>query len=49
VPSVTLSLPRVLTRQGISAELRPDLDEAETAALAASARVLAETEASLSL
>jgi L-lactate dehydrogenase len=49
VPSVTLSLPRVLTRHGITAELRPDLDAAETAALAASARLLAETEASLAL
>jgi L-lactate dehydrogenase len=49
VASVTLSLPRVVTRQGISAELRPDLDEAETEALAASARLLALTEAKLGL
>jgi L-lactate dehydrogenase len=49
VASVTLSLPRVLTRRGISAELRPDLDAAETEALAASAWILAATEASLSL
>jgi L-lactate dehydrogenase len=47
--SVTLSLPRVLTRRGITAELRPDLDQPETEALAASARLLAETEASLHL
>jgi L-lactate dehydrogenase len=49
VASVTLSLPRVLTRRGITSELRPDLDDTETAALAASARILAATEASLSL
>ena len=49
VPSVTLSLPRVLAAKGITAELRPDLDQPETEALAASARLLAETEASLHL
>jgi L-lactate dehydrogenase len=49
VASVTLSLPRVLTRKGITAELRPELDAAETKALAASAQLLAKTEASLSL
>jgi L-lactate dehydrogenase len=49
VASVTLSLPRVIGRRGISAELRPYLDEGETRALAASARLLAETEASLGL
>lgn len=49
VASVTLSLPRVLGRSGIRAELRPDLDRIETAALAASARLLAQTEAGLSL
>ncbi len=49
VPSVTLSLPRVLTRSGITAELRPELDAAETKALAASATLLAETEATLAL
>ena len=49
VASVTLSLPRVVGRNGITAELRPELDEDETRALAASARLLAETEASLSL
>jgi L-lactate dehydrogenase len=49
IPAVTLSLPRILCRRGITAELRPDLDAAETHALAASARILAETEASLAL
>lgn len=49
VPSVTLSLPRVLTRSGITAELRPELDAVETKALAASATLLAETEATLAL
>jgi L-lactate dehydrogenase len=49
VPSVTLSLPRVLGRNGMTAELRPDLDAPETAALAASARLLAQTEATLEL
>jgi len=49
VPAVTLSLPRVLGRRGITAELRPELDPHETAALAASARLLAETEARLHL
>lgn len=49
IASVTLSLPRVLSRRGITAELRPDLDAAETAALAASARLLAQTEATLGL
>lgn len=49
VAGVTLSLPRVITRKGITAELRPDLDLAETEALAASARLLAETEAKLGL
>jgi L-lactate dehydrogenase len=48
-PAVTLSLPRVVARNGIIAELRPDLDQAETTALAASARLLAETEAKLHL
>jgi L-lactate dehydrogenase len=47
VASVTLSLPRILARRGITAELRPDLDATETRALAASARLLAETETSL--
>lgn len=49
VASVTLSLPRVVARRGITAELRPELDAAETEALAASARVLAGTEAKLPL
>lgn len=49
VAAVTLSLPRIVTRKGITAELRPELDGAEAAALTASARLLAETEASLPL
>ncbi len=49
IPAVTLSLPRVVSRKGIIAELRPELDEAETKALAASARLLAETEGKLAL
>lgn len=49
VAQVTLSLPRIVARGGITAELRPELDAAETAALAASARLLAATEARLSL
>jgi L-lactate dehydrogenase len=49
IASVTLSLPRIVARAGITAELRPELDAGETAALAASARILAETEASLGL
>jgi L-lactate dehydrogenase len=49
VPAVTLSLPRVIGRKGITAELRPELDESEAQALSASARLLAETEAKLGL
>lgn len=49
IAEVTLSLPRIVCRKGITAELRPDLDAAETAALAASARILHETEANLRL
>lgn len=49
VAAVTLSLPRVVGRKGITAELRPELDEAETNALAASARLLEETERKLGL
>lgn len=49
VPAVTLSLPRVLTRKGITAELRPDLEAGEADALAASARLLAETESRLKI
>lgn len=49
VPAVTLSLPRVIGRKGITAELRPELDAPEARALAASARLLAATEAKLGL
>ncbi|MCU0907652.1 MAG: L-lactate dehydrogenase [Rhodobacteraceae bacterium] len=40
---VTLSVPRVVGRRGVAVDLMPDLDDAETAALAASARLLADT------
>ena len=46
---VALSLPRVVGRAGVVGELRPDLDAAETDLLAASARLLAETAATLAL
>jgi L-lactate dehydrogenase len=40
---VALSVPRVVGRTGVTADLMPDLDEQETTALAASARLLADT------
>jgi L-lactate dehydrogenase len=40
---VALSIPRVVGRTGVTADLMPDLDEQETTALAASARLLADT------
>ncbi len=40
---VALSIPRVVGRAGVTADLMPDLDEGEATALAASARMLAET------
>jgi L-lactate dehydrogenase len=43
VGEVALSVPRVLGRAGVTAELMPDLDAAETAALARSARILRDT------
>jgi L-lactate dehydrogenase len=49
VASVTLSLPRVIGRAGVLAELRPDLDPDEAQGLAASARLLSATEAQLAL
>jgi L-lactate dehydrogenase len=49
VASVTLSLPRVIGRAGILAELRLDLDPDEARGLAASARLLSATEAQLAL
>ena len=47
VNEVALSLPRVVGRTGVIADLMPDLDAQESAALAASARLLAETAAAL--
>jgi L-lactate dehydrogenase len=44
---VALSLPRIVGRNGIAADLMPDLDAAEHRALAASARLLRETAAAL--
>jgi L-lactate dehydrogenase len=49
VRDVTLSLPRVVGRAGISGHLLPDLDAAEHAALGRSATLLRETAAALSL
>ncbi|MGA0541643.1 L-lactate dehydrogenase [Neotabrizicola sp. VNH66] len=49
VTGATLSLPRVLGRDGVLADLDPGLDPEETAALARSARLLAETAAELRL
>jgi L-lactate dehydrogenase len=46
---VALSIPRVVGRTGVTADLMPDLDEAETEALAASARLLADTTAAVAL
>ena len=42
VTGATLSLPRIVGRQGITGDLMPALDEAETVALRASARMLAD-------
>ena len=47
VGPVALSLPRVLGAAGVTADLMPDLDAAETEALRASATLLAETPASV--
>jgi L-lactate dehydrogenase len=49
VRDVALSLPRIVGRTGIAADLMPDLDAAERRALAASARLLKETAGALSL
>jgi L-lactate dehydrogenase len=46
---VALSVPRVLGRGGVSADLMPELDQAETEALAASAQTLADAAGALSL
>lgn len=47
VSGATLSLPRVVRRSGVSATLHPDLDADEAAALAKSARMLADLAASV--
>ena len=49
VPDVTLSIPRVVGRSGITADLFPDLSAHEHEALHRSARLLADTAGSLSL
>lgn len=49
VTGATLSIPRVVGRAGIIADLLPELDDAERAALARSATMLAETAAALKL
>lgn len=49
VTGATLSIPRVLGREGIRADLLPDLDATELAALGRSAAMLAETAAALQL
>ncbi|MDZ4066221.1 MAG: L-lactate dehydrogenase, partial [Tabrizicola sp.] len=46
---VALSVPRVVGRRGVTADLMPDLDAGETAALAASAQLLADTARKLGL
>jgi L-lactate dehydrogenase len=48
-PEVALSVPRVVGRVGVRADLMPELDAAETTALAASAQILADTAATLAL
>ena len=42
IKGATLSLPRIVGRAGVVADLMPDLDAGETAALAASAQLLAD-------
>ncbi len=49
IRGATLSIPRVVSRQGVTADLMPDLDAAEHEALANSARLLAETAAAVTL
>jgi len=49
VAGATLSIPRVLGREGVQADLMPTLDPEERAALARSATMLAETAAALKL
>jgi L-lactate dehydrogenase len=47
VGDVALSVPRVVARAGVTADLMPDLDPIETAALIASAKILRDTTAAL--
>ncbi len=47
VTGATLSLPRIIGRHGVEADLIPELDAAETAGLAASARMLADLAAAV--
>lgn len=47
VRDVALSVPRVVARAGVTVDLMPDLDEAETSALIASAELLRDTSAAL--
>ncbi len=49
VRNVALSLPRIIGRAGVSADLMPDLDAAEAEALAASAQLLKDTAGQLAL
>lgn len=49
VEGATLSLPRIIGAAGVMGELRPELDAEETAALARSASLLAETAAAVRL
>jgi len=46
---VALSVPRVVGRDGVIADLFPELDDGEHAALAESARILKETADALTL
>jgi L-lactate dehydrogenase len=47
VTGATLSLPRIVGREGVEADLMPELDATETAELAASARMLADLAAAV--
>jgi L-lactate dehydrogenase len=49
VRGATLSLPRIVGRNGVEADLMPDLDPGEAVALAASARLLADLAAEVRL
>jgi L-lactate dehydrogenase len=49
VREVALSVPRVVGARGVSAQLFPELDEAEHAALERSARILKKTSSELVL